>query len=84
VLTNIEAKSKITGGKMKKTELNIKGMHCNSCVMLIKDALAEEKGVKDANVDLKKNKATISYDEKLTDEKKLIQIIEKEGYSVAK
>jgi len=68
---------------MKKVELNVKGMHCNSCVMLIKDALTEQKGVTDANVDLKKEKATISYDEKLLDEKKLIHIIDGEGYKAS-
>lgn len=65
---------------MKKIELNVKGMHCNSCVMLIKDALIEHKGISSADVDLKKGKATVSYDEKLTDEKKIAHIIESEGY----
>ena len=65
---------------MKKVELNIKGMHCNSCVMLIKDALDETKGVSDAKVDLKKNNAVVSFDEKAVTEKQIIEIIKKEGY----
>jgi len=65
---------------MKKVELNIKGMHCNSCVMLIKDALDETKGVADAKVDLKKNNAVVSYDEKSVTEKQLIEVIKNEGY----
>ena len=65
---------------MKRIELNVKGMHCKSCVVLIKDALTEHKGVKDAEVDLKKGKATISYDEELTDGAKLMHIISSEGY----
>jgi copper chaperone CopZ len=65
---------------MKKTTLNIKGMHCASCSMLIKDALTEHKGVISADVDLKKNLANISFDEKLTEEKELIQVIKSEGY----
>jgi len=65
---------------MKKIELNIKGMHCKSCVVLIKDALTEHKGVKDAEVDFKKGKATVSYDEKLTDAVKITHIISNEGY----
>jgi len=69
---------------MKKIELNIKGMHCNSCVMLIKDALSETKGVKESDVDLRRAKATVSFDEKLTNEKHLISAIEKEGYKVTK
>lgn len=65
---------------MKIIELAIKGMHCNSCSMLIKDAFIEHKGVKDAIVDLKKNRAKVTYDEKATDEGKLIHIVENEGY----
>jgi len=65
---------------MKKVELDIKGMHCNSCVMLIKDALDETKGVKESKVDLKKNNAVVSYDEKAVTEKEIIGIIKKEGY----
>jgi copper chaperone CopZ len=65
---------------MKKITLDIKGMHCASCVVLIKEALTDVACVKEADVNLKKGKATISYDEKLIDEKKLIAIIEAEGY----
>jgi len=65
---------------MKKIELNIKGMHCKSCVMVIKDALTEHEGIKDAEVDLKKGKATVLYDEKLIDAAKIENIISKEGY----
>jgi copper chaperone CopZ len=65
---------------LKKIELEIKGMHCPSCTMLVKEALTDTKGVKDASVDLKKEKATVNFDEKVTDEKKLIAAIKAEGY----
>lgn len=65
---------------MKKAELSIKGMHCNSCTALIKDALMETEGIKDASVDLKKAKATVSFDEGKLNEAKLVEIIKKEGY----
>jgi len=65
---------------MKKIELNIKGMHCASCPILVKEVLIDTKGVKDANVDLKTAKATVSFDEKLVTEKQLIDAIRKEGY----
>ncbi|HLC47194.1 MAG TPA: heavy metal-associated domain-containing protein [Candidatus Nanoarchaeia archaeon] len=67
---------------MRKIELNIKGMHCASCTMLVKDALTGQKGVKSAIVDLKR--AVIEYDEKETDERQLIRIIGDEGYKVVK
>jgi copper ion binding protein len=69
---------------MKKIELTIKGMHCKSCVVLVKEALTDVKGVKEANVDLPKNKAVVEFDEKLVKEKQLIDAIEKEGYKVVK
>jgi len=65
---------------MKKIELNIKGMHCSSCITLVKEALTDTKGVKDANVDLKTAKAIVSFDEKAVTEKQLIDAVRKEGY----
>jgi len=65
---------------MKKIELDIKGMHCSSCTTLVKEALTDTKGVKDANVDLKAARATVSFDEKLVNEKQLIEAVRKEGY----
>ncbi len=69
---------------MKKIELKIKGMHCNSCPILIKEVLTDTKGVKEATVDLKKANAVVSFDEKLVNEKQLADAIEKEGYKVMK
>jgi copper chaperone CopZ len=65
---------------MKKITLDIKGMHCKSCSMLVKEALMDTNGVKDADVQLIKEKATINYDEKIASEKQLIEAINKEGY----
>ena len=65
---------------MKKVELNIKGMHCKSCTVLVQEALADVKGVKTVAVDLQKEKATVSYDELLVKEKQLIDAVRKEGY----
>jgi len=65
---------------MKKIELTIKGMHCSSCTTLVKEALTDTKGVKEANVDLKKGTAVVLFDEKLVSEKQLIEAVRKEGY----
>jgi len=48
--------------------------------MLVKEALMDTNGVKDADVQLIKEKATINYDEKIASEKQLIEAINKEGY----
>ena len=66
---------------MKKETLNIKGMHCSSCVNLIQDTLKNE-GVT-AKVDLIKNKAEISYNEKKISLNQIIKIIKDEGYQAS-
>lgn len=67
---------------MKNLTLNIKGMHCPSCEILIKDSLEETDGIKKAEVSNEKGMAEITFDEKLIDEKKIKDIIKKEGYEV--
>lgn len=69
---------------MKKIELQVKGMHCKSCEMLIKEALEEVKGVNkvDISVDIpaKTGVASIEYDEsKIKDYKVLKDVIRKQG-----
>jgi len=65
---------------MKKITLSIKGMHCKSCSMIVKEALMDTQGVKDADVELLKEKATVNFDDKIANEKQLIDAINKEGY----
>ncbi len=62
---------------MKKT-YKIKGMHCNSCAMLIENTL-KDKGVK-SSVSYSKGKAEIDFDEDKISEKEVIGEIEKLGY----
>jgi len=65
--------------KMKKTTLDITGMHCASCSAIITRALNKTKGVKEANVNLTTTKATIIHKDstKISD---LIKTIEKKGF----
>jgi copper chaperone len=65
---------------MKKIILDIKGMHCKSCEILIKEAL-EDSGVK-VDVSLKTGKANVEFDDKKITESKIKEIIKKEGYEV--
>lgn len=62
-----------------KTTLTIKGMHCPSCTILVKEAVMDVKGVKNAEVDLKKGTAVIDAADTVK-EKDLIDAIRKEGY----
>ena len=66
---------------MKKTNIKISGMTCASCATIINKALTKETGVKSANVNFSTEKATIEFNEKQTDEQKLIKTIKKKGYS---
>ncbi|MBI2672581.1 heavy-metal-associated domain-containing protein [Candidatus Woesearchaeota archaeon] len=60
----------------------VKGMHCKSCEILIKDEL-EEAGIK-ARVDYKKGEVTIENFDSKTDLANIHKIIEKNGYKVMK
>ena len=42
---------------MDKTEIQIKGMHCSSCELLVEDELLEVSGVKSAKVNYREGKA---------------------------
>ena len=46
---------------MKKTTLYIKGMHCPSCEVLVKDKLKKIKGVTDVEADFRRKKAEVFY-----------------------
>ncbi|MEK6947192.1 MAG: heavy-metal-associated domain-containing protein [Nanoarchaeota archaeon] len=67
---------------MGKIKLNVTGMHCRSCKMLIEDILADL-GAKniEIEVDEKKKLGRISCD--FDDQKKIVQAIKNEGYGVS-
>src|SRR3990172_6367428 len=65
---------------MKKTTLSITGMHCASCSTVITKALLKTPGVTSANVNFSTAKATVDYDEKQTNEQKLIIVVKSKGY----
>ncbi|HIH32336.1 TPA: copper-translocating P-type ATPase [Candidatus Woesearchaeota archaeon] len=65
---------------MKKTDLDIKGMHCASCASLINRSLSKTEGVKEANVNYATAKALIIYDESKLNDNELIKIVQSKGY----
>ena len=65
---------------MDKT-INVSGMHCKSCEMLLADSISEIKGVEKVNADSKKGTVTVSLqNDSILDNIK--KTIEKEGYKV--
>lgn len=68
---------------MKKTELSLTGMHCASCAILISRALQKTSGVKMANVNYAAAKAIVEFDEKQTQENKLVEVVKSKGYGAS-
>lgn len=63
-------------------QLDIQGMHCASCVVVIEQALRQTPGVLDATVNLATQQAHIDYMPGLTQREGLIRAIETAGYQV--
>ncbi|MBS3106755.1 cadmium-translocating P-type ATPase [Candidatus Woesearchaeota archaeon] len=68
---------------MKKIVLDVKGMHCASCATLLTRALSKVEGVKEANVNVATNKATVDVDESKAGTDALIAAIRSKGYDAA-
>ncbi len=67
---------------MDKIKLNIEGMHCPSCEVLIADELNELDGVKKAELDHVSGIGNIEFDSSKTNKQQIISAIKKEGYKV--
>lgn len=66
---------------MKRTiNLDIKGMHCQSCEMLIKDELISLPGIKNVSVDHKAGKATIITSNGQPTDQAIIDAVKNAGY----
>jgi Cu+-exporting ATPase len=66
----------------KKTIVKIGGMTCASCAQNIENALKENEGIIEANVNLATEKAVVVYDPQEIDYKGIKKIIEATGYRV--
>lgn len=64
-----------------ETTLNVTGMHCRSCAMLISDAIGEIKGAKVLSVDHTSGAVIVDYDSEATLEA-IRQAIRGEGFTV--
>jgi len=66
----------------KETRLNVKGMHCASCVAKIEGTLKKQDGVEDAAANFATEKAIVKYDDSRVTEEKIREVIEGLGYGV--
>lgn len=62
--------------------LPIEGMTCASCVRRVERALSKVEGVRDANVNLATERASVTYDPETVDMAQLSAAVEKAGYKV--
>ena len=67
----------------EQCELPVTGMTCTACARRIEKQLTRADGVTEANVNFATNTATVSYDPKATDLKRLVRTVEDTGYGVA-
>ena len=67
---------------MATTTLKIQGMTCNHCVMRVAKALKGTAGVQDAQVDLQKGQAVVTYDDTKVAFDKLSFAVVEAGYKV--
>lgn len=67
ILAGVIALTLLLAGGLQAAEtvkLKVEGLHCQGCVDTVEKGLKKVKGVTKADVDLKSNTATVTYDEK--------------------
>lgn len=68
---------------MKSVKFNIQGMTCSSCVSHVEKAVNKLEGIKKVNVNLLSNSMNVEYNEKLLDNKKIIDAVVNAGYGAS-
>lgn len=64
---------------MQKTKFQIKGMHCNSCAVLIEEKLKNRPGIIKARTDYNSRNAVVVYDEQKIRESEIFRLVEEGG-----
>lgn len=67
---------------MKSTTLTIQGMHCEGCARKISSRLAQQPGVRAADVSFNDGQARVLYDAGATSEDALASIVNQLGFQV--
>src|SRR5215210_4011962 len=73
--------SKSSRRREVKAELNIEGMHCDSCAADIKETLEDTAGVREADVTFKRKTAIVEFDEQTVQQQTLLKKIQDLGYT---
>ncbi|HKR01135.1 MAG TPA: heavy metal-associated domain-containing protein [Pyrinomonadaceae bacterium] len=64
-----------------RAELNVEGMHCDSCATEIKETLELTAGVRLADVTFKRKTAIVDFDEEVVQQSTLVKKIQDLGYT---
>jgi copper chaperone len=67
---------------METTTLKVQGMTCHHCVMRVAKALKSLPGVQEAQVDLQKAQAVVTYDNAKVAPEKLAAAVVEAGYKI--
>ena len=67
---------------MEKVEINVGGMSCEMCQSAVQEALSGVEGVAEAAVDLEGGKATVVFDEGVTNLDALRAAVDDTGFDV--
>ncbi len=63
--------------------LKVEGMHCGSCVRSVTNAIKRVSGVKEAEVSLEKETASVEFDTQVTNLSEIRIAVEEAGYKIA-
>lgn len=65
----------------QKTTLDIEGMHCTSCAMLIDCDLEDTRGVLKANTHYAKQTTEVAFDDEQVSLEEILKVVKKTGYN---
>ncbi|MFP4647015.1 MAG: heavy metal translocating P-type ATPase [Candidatus Acetothermia bacterium] len=77
-----QAGYRLAEGEGGKAEVDIEGMTCASCSQAVEGALSDLEGVKEANVNLTTEKATLNFNPREVSYNEFKQAVENAGYGV--
>jgi Cu+-exporting ATPase len=70
----------VEGVNLVTNIFNVEGMMCEHCLNSVTSALQKNKGVKEAQVSLDDKRASVTYDQSLTNKEEIIKAINDSGY----
>ncbi len=67
---------------LRKITFSVDGMACSACAQAVEESLTELEGVREVNVNLAEEKATVDYLPDTIGKKSFIKAVEEAGYEV--